>query len=195
MALGGLTSMTDFYDQLTPFYHLIHQDWNASIRRQGEQLSALIETEWPDRKRVLDVSCGIGTQAIGLAMQGYSVSGSDISEKEIERARQEASKRDVKIRFSVCDMRNAFAHHGSEFDVVVSCDNSLAHLLTDQDLLVAFKQMLACISVGGGCLLTVRDYENEERAGTWSNPMGSASKTETAICFSKCGILRASTMI
>jgi hypothetical protein len=27
---------TDFYDQLTPLYHLVHQDWNASIQRQGE---------------------------------------------------------------------------------------------------------------------------------------------------------------
>ena len=32
--------MTNFYDQLTPFFHLVYKDWNASVHRQGEQLSA-----------------------------------------------------------------------------------------------------------------------------------------------------------
>jgi SAM-dependent methyltransferase len=164
--------MTDFYDQLTPFYHLIHQDWNASVHRQGEELSALIEREWPGHRKVLDVSCGIGTQAIALATQGYSVTGSDLSAKEIDRAQQEASKREVNIAFSVCDMRQAHVHHGSGFDVVVSCDNSLPHLLTDQDLLVALQQMRACLSGGGGCIITVRDYEREERGKNLVKPYG-----------------------
>ncbi len=155
--------MTNFYDQLTPFYHLVYQDWSASVHRQGEQLSALIKTEWSSSRKILDVSCGIGTQAIGLAMQGYSVSASDLSEKEIERAKQEAFNRNAEVSFAVCDMRNAHAHHGPGFDVVISGDNSLPHLLTDEDILLALKQMTACLSAGGGCLITVRDYEREER--------------------------------
>jgi hypothetical protein len=52
--------MPEFYDDLAPLYHPIHQDWPASVRRQGAQLAALIRAEWPVRRRVLDVSCGIG---------------------------------------------------------------------------------------------------------------------------------------
>ena len=129
-----LVSMSNFYDDLAPLYHLIHQDWDASILRQGEQLSALIKTEWPQSKRVLDVSCGIGTQAIGLAQHGYSVTASDISANAITRAKREARARGAKAVFSVCDMRQAHEHHGNGFDVVISCDNSLPHLLTDNDL-------------------------------------------------------------
>jgi SAM-dependent methyltransferase len=164
--------MTDFYDQLTPYYHLVHQDWDASIRRQGEQLAVLIEKEWPGSKTILDVSCGIGTQSIGLAMHGYSVRASDLSNKEIERAKVEANKRRLELSFSVCDMRNAYAHHGSGFDVVVSCDNSLPHLLTDEDILLALKQMMACLTTGGGCLITVRDYNREERGKSLVKPYG-----------------------
>jgi hypothetical protein len=29
------SAMSDFYDQLAPVYHLIYQDWNASLLRQG----------------------------------------------------------------------------------------------------------------------------------------------------------------
>ena len=120
-----MVHMADFYDELAPLYHLIHQDWGASVRRQGEQLSTLITAEWPNSKSVLDVSCGIGTQAIGCVKHTH--------------------------------------YHGSGFDVVISCDNSLPHLLTDDDLLVALKEMLACLSPGGGCIVSVRDYKTEER--------------------------------
>lgn len=164
--------MSDFYDQLAPFYHLIYKDWNASVRRQGDQLSALIESEWPGHRKVLDVSCGIGTQAIALAMRGYPVTASDLSAKEIDRARQEAIKRGANVALSVCDVRQAHAHHGTGFEVVISCDNSLPHLLTDDDLMLALEEMLACLCVGGGCIITVRDYEREERGKNLVKPYG-----------------------
>jgi SAM-dependent methyltransferase len=164
--------MDDFYDQLAPLYHLIYQDWDASIAHQGEQLSKIIQTEWPGSVRVLDVSCGIGTQAIALALKGYSVAGSDLSAAEIERARREASLRRAEIIFSVSDMREVFNHHGNGFDVVISADNSVPHLLTNDEILRAFKQMHACLRPGGGCLITVRDYEVEERGRNIVKPCG-----------------------
>src|SRR5271170_3872709 len=97
--------MDGFYDELAPLYHLIYQDWAASIVHQGRQLSTLIKTEWPGSQKVLDLSCGIGTQSIGLAEQGYSLVGSDISPNVVHRAQQEAGNRQASIEFSVCDMR------------------------------------------------------------------------------------------
>jgi SAM-dependent methyltransferase len=164
--------LADFYDELAPIYHLIHQDWNASIRLQGDQLSSLIESEWPGRRRILDVSCGIGTQALGLANQGYSVTASDLSEKEIERARQEADRRGVLIDFSVCDMRQVHTHHGTGYDIVISADNSLPHLLTGDDLSLALGEMFACLAPGGGCVITVRDYDAEARGKNIVKPYG-----------------------
>lgn len=164
--------MNDFYDRLTPFYHLIHQDWDASIHRQGEQLAALIDAEWPGRHSILDISCGIGTQAIALARQGRTVCASDLSESEVARAKQEAALRGVNIDFSVCDMRRAFAHHGTGHGVVLSVDNSLPHLLTDEDVLTALQQMEACLAPGGGCLITVRDYSREARGRNLLKPYG-----------------------
>jgi len=112
---------------------------------------------------VLDVSCGIGTQTLALAGLGYSVAGSDLSAKEIERARHEAVRRGLAINFTVSDMRTAHATHGTGYDLVISCDNSVPHLLSDDDLLRAFRQFFACLRPGGGCIITVRDYDKEER--------------------------------
>jgi hypothetical protein len=55
---------------------------------------------------------------------------------------------------------------------LVPCDNSLPHLLTDDDLLLALKEMLACLSAGGGCIISVRDYETEEHGTNIVKPYG-----------------------
>jgi SAM-dependent methyltransferase len=121
---------------------------------------------------ILDVACGIGTQALGLAALGHRVTASDLSPQALERARREAQQRLLDIDFSLADMRQVHAHHGKEFDVVIACDNSVPHLLTDQDLLAAFEQFFACTRPGGGCLLTVRDYDKEDRTDTQVKPYG-----------------------
>jgi SAM-dependent methyltransferase len=156
--------MSDFYDRLASLYHLIFLDWDASMARQAEQLSDIAHRRWGKGVRsILDVSCGIGTQAIGLARRGFAVTGSDLSAAAIARAEVEAKRRGVEIAFSIGDMRAAWAHHQKQFDLVISCDNAVVHLLTDDAIVEALKQIHACTRPGGGCLLTTRDYDQEKR--------------------------------
>ena len=104
-----------FYDDLTPLYHFVYADWDASIARQAAELQSVIAEHWGDG---------------GLAQRGFTVTASDLSVRSIERARQEASKRGVTIDFSAADMRRAFDHHRRGFDVVIACDNAIPHLLS-----------------------------------------------------------------
>lgn len=165
--------MDDFYDQMASLYHLIFPNWDESIERQAGQLTTVISERWgAGAKTILDVSCGIGTQSIGLTKRGLMVTASDLSAGAIARAKVEALRRAVEIDFSVCDMRAIHAHHQRQFDVVISCDNSITHLLSDDDLLLALRQMYVCTRPGGGCLLTVRDYDREERGTGLVKPYG-----------------------
>jgi 2-polyprenyl-3-methyl-5-hydroxy-6-metoxy-1,4-benzoquinol methylase len=95
----------EFYDQLAPYYHLIFPDWEASIQRQAAALDGIISAHWGDvRMSILDLACGIGTQALGLASLGHTVTASDVSPTAVERARREAHKRSLRIDFSVADI-------------------------------------------------------------------------------------------
>src|SRR4051812_48835926 len=115
------TSVSHFYDELADDYHLIWPDWEATIRRQGSALHALIGKE---RAAVLDCSCGIGTQAIGLALRGHRVTGTDLSPRAATRAAREAVHRNLSLRTAVADMRRLPFPDG-RFDAVVCADNAL----------------------------------------------------------------------
>lgn len=124
------------------------------------------------RLSILDVACGIGTQALGLAALGHRVTASDLSAGAVKRAGREARSRGLAIRFSVADMRHAATHHQKQFDLVIACDNAVPHLLTDEALVAAFGQFLACTRPGGSCLITLRDYDREDRGGVQVKPYG-----------------------
>jgi SAM-dependent methyltransferase len=168
-----MNSPENFYAGLSPFYHLIYPDWEGSMLRQASHLDSIIRELWgSDSRSVLDASCGIGTQSLGLAALGYNVTGSDLSPEEVERAKKEADERNLAIDFHVCDMRRVFDHFGKQFDLVISCDNSVPHLLTDEDILQAFQQFWRCTRPGGGCIITVRDYEKEDLSQRQVKPYG-----------------------
>ena len=78
--------MNNFYDELAESYHLIFDDWDAAIVRQRDVLARLLPTP-ANGKRILDCACGIKTQAIGLAMLGFRVEGSDTSVASIRTVR------------------------------------------------------------------------------------------------------------
>ena len=152
-------SAQDFYDQLADDYHLIYGDWSQSVTRQGHALDALMRSHLGGAEPldVLDCSCGIGTQAIGLAERGHRVVGSDLSPTAAARAAAEARRRGLTLTTSAADMRSLpFAD--ASFDVVLSADNSLAHLLTEDDVRRAVGDMRRVLQDDGLLVLTAKDY-------------------------------------
>ncbi len=156
--------MTDevqaFYDDLAPDSHLVFADWENALVWQGRVLDDLIRRFLPaGTVSVLDCSCGIGTQSIALALRGYRIFASDLSSASVERARAEALRRGVSIDFAVADMRTLASAVPGEFDVVLSFDNALPHLVADADLELAARNMAAKLRPGGVLLASIRDYD------------------------------------
>src|SRR5438270_7700 len=129
-------STLEFYDNLAENYHLIAKDWDNAVRCQGKTLQALIQKHLPDAAhlKILDCSCGIGTHAIGLALLGFDVHATDLSPKAIERAKAESARLGARVSFGIADFRSLDHDVDGQFDVVISCDNSLPHLLTNPEL-------------------------------------------------------------
>ena len=159
-------SVREFYDELAESYDLIIADWQGSMRRQATALDRLIQEQvGAGPHTILDCACGIGTQAIGLALLGHTVHATDLSPNAVARAQREAATRNASLTFGVADMRALASQVDGEFDVVLACDNALPHLLEDDDLRLAIGNMFAKLRPGGLFLASIRDYDQliEER--------------------------------
>lgn len=160
MTFSSSDSVLAFYEQLASRYHLIFPDWPATVLHQAEVLDQLIrqfQFHWP--LSLLDCSCGIGTQAIGLALRGYSVHATDLSPAAIEQAKIAATRFNAELTWGVADMRSLTQTVVGCFDVVITCDNAIPHLLTDADLRLAADNLFAKLKPEGLLLASIRDYD------------------------------------
>ena len=107
---------------------------------------------------MLDCSCGIGTQAIGLALRGHDVLATDLSPVAVERARAEAAALGATLATGVADFTRLAEQVEGTFACVLACDNSVAHLHGDDDLARFAAGVVAKLRPGGLALVSLRDY-------------------------------------
>jgi glycine/sarcosine N-methyltransferase len=148
-----------FYDELAGDYDALHVDWRASVRTQGAVLDRLIRAELGDApQRILDCACGIGTQAIGLALAGHDVLATDLSPGAVARAREEAAAMGAALATGVADFTRLGDDVEGTFACVLACDNSVAHLHGDDDLERFASGVATKLRPGGLALVSLRDY-------------------------------------
>ena len=170
---------SSLYDQLAPYYHLLYPDWEAAISRQGAALAALLRQLGVEPgEPVLDASSGIGTQALGLLKHGYRVSASDTSAGAIDRLKSQIAARGVEADAFVDDIRVLLHTRPGSMAAVIACDNSIPHLLSDADILNAFRSCHRCLRSGGVALFSVRDYAAIERKSPDIRPYGLRYKSD-----------------
>lgn len=164
---------TAFYDRLAPYYHLLYGDWESSVAKQGEALARLLrEAGVVPGELVLDAASGIGTQTLGLLKHGYRLIASDISVGAIERLKVELSRRAFQANVHVDDLRTLGRTASESIAAVIACDNSIPHLLSDSEILQAFRSCYRCLQPGGVAVFSVRDYAAIERISPDVRPYG-----------------------
>jgi 2-polyprenyl-3-methyl-5-hydroxy-6-metoxy-1,4-benzoquinol methylase len=81
--------------------------------------------------RILDVGCGTGRHSIELTRRGYSVTGIDLSESQLQRAREKARENNLKIDFLRHDARDL--PFENEFDAAIMiCEGAFPLMETDE---------------------------------------------------------------
>jgi len=155
-----MSIVQSFYDNLASQYDKLFFDWQTAVQEQATMLQMLFSRYGFDHSaRVLDCACGIGTQAIGLAVIGYDVTASDISDGALAQAMKRASQAGVNIRFEHRDFRNLSDVFSQPFDIVIAMDNALPHMLTPEDLQTAVVSITEQINDHGIFVGSIRDYD------------------------------------
>jgi SAM-dependent methyltransferase len=105
----------------------------------------------PPGSRVLDLGCGHGRHAIPLAQRGYQVTGQDLSEVFLDRARAEAQARGVTVTWIHSDMREVPV--ADEFDAIISIFTAFGYFESDAEDQQVLQQVQKALRPGGYFLL------------------------------------------
>lgn len=103
-------------------------------------IDQVIKEQNPKARTLLELACGTGTIALGLAERGYRTEGLDISEEMLSIAQQKAFDLKRKTVFYCQDMIH-FSTHKSYDVIVCMCDG--VNYITDENDLETFFQSVS----------------------------------------------------
>ncbi|HEX2091993.1 MAG TPA: methyltransferase domain-containing protein [Longimicrobiaceae bacterium] len=156
----------------------IYRDFLTPERTAREVEGIREMLDLPDGARILDLACGWGRHSVELARAGFRVTGLDLSETLLARARKRARAAGVEVEWVRGDMREP--GRAGEFDAVLSLYSSLGYFLSDEEDLQVLRGARAALRPGGWLLLetmhrdhVVADYaerdwwETDDGATVW----------------------------
>ncbi|MBQ4623733.1 MAG: class I SAM-dependent methyltransferase [Clostridia bacterium] len=109
---------------------------------------------------ILDCSIGTGNLSFCLCELGYQLTGSDLSESMLRKAREKAEQKGFEVPLVCCDFRELTKHFSKTFSCVMSTGNAFAHV--DHDGVVkTLEEMASLVKPGGYLYFDSRNWEKE----------------------------------
>lgn len=99
------------------------------------------QTQGVDGKKLLDIGCGGGILAEGLARQGAQVTGIDMAELSLEVARMHLHESELDIDYQLSTAEAFAENNASAFDIV-TCLEMLEHVPDPASIIKAASRML-----------------------------------------------------
>ncbi|NJE26050.1 class I SAM-dependent methyltransferase [Thermococcus sp. MV5] len=143
----------EFFDREADYY--LQEPFTKYTKKEIDFL--LEEFKLPEGAKILDVGCGVGRHSIELAKRGYRVTGIDISQKMLEKAKEWAQKEGVEVELIKADATRF--KRNEEFDAVIClCEGAFSLLGSSDDLiehdLAILRNIYKSLKLGGKFILT-----------------------------------------
>ena len=145
--------MAQWYEELFADYARTYDRESFVQGTQGEVDFIERELAGDRSKRILDVGCGTGRHAIELARRGYTVTGIDLSEAQLARAREKAREAGVAVEFLRRDARDF--RFDTPFDLVIMiCEGAFSLMETDAMNFAILRNASTALAADGKLILT-----------------------------------------
>ncbi|MBN1619686.1 class I SAM-dependent methyltransferase [candidate division WOR-3 bacterium] len=121
-----------------PWYEKLFENYGNKYDKESFTRGTIGECDFIERelnhdktKKILDIGCGTGRHTMELTKRGYDVTGVDLSESMLKKAREKSRKSGLNIRFVQQDARNL--PYNSEFDAAIMlCEGGFPLMETDE---------------------------------------------------------------
>lgn len=140
-----------FYHELSKYYKYIFPLNPATL----EFLKVNLKSD----KKVLDLACGSGEYTLGLSANGINVTGLDLDEAMIKKAKEKAIEEHLNSKFIVgnmLDLKNYFAN--DEFSSIFCIGNSLVHLNSADEIKSLLSSINDLLPTGGRLVIQIINY-------------------------------------
>ena len=122
--------MKQWYEELFENYGMKYDNEVFTQGTIGECDFIEKEINYNKTARILDIGCGTGRHSIELSKREYTITGVDLSESLLKRAREKASEQNLQILFQKHDARELLFLH--EFDLAIMlCEGAFPLMETD----------------------------------------------------------------
>ena len=144
------TKFEEIYAQNAPWVIGVPQPEVVDLEGSGELVGD-----------ILDVGCGTGDNAMFLAEKGHAVLAIDFVERVVQRARERAAGRGLRVDFAVADALK-LADLGRKFDTIL--DSATFHTFSDEQRL-AYPASLAAAAAPHASFRLICFSDRETRPG------------------------------
>jgi len=133
--MTAMQPVTSHFDpsEIEKFEAIASEWWSPTGRFRPLHRINPIRLDYIDRHTplsgmlVVDIGCGGGLLAEGMALRGANVTGIDRSQKSLSVASLHAGQSDVDVNYRLSDAESWVEHHQAEYDVV-TCLEVLEHV-------------------------------------------------------------------
>ncbi len=123
--------MKQWYEALFENYGVKYESECFTKGTLGECDFIEKEVNYDKSLRILDIGCGTGRHSLELTRRGYNLTGVDLSESMLNRAKESALKENLKIDFQIGDARKL--NFSNEFDLAIMlCEGAFPLMETDE---------------------------------------------------------------
>lgn len=145
--------MKQWYESLFENYGLKYDNENFTQGTLGECDFIESEIAFEKRKRILDIGCGTGRHSIELTKRGYHITGIDLSDSLLKRAREKTAEQNLVIDFQKHDARQL--PFNQEFDAVIMlCEGAFSLMETDEMNFQILQNAANALKPGGKLIFT-----------------------------------------
>jgi 2-polyprenyl-3-methyl-5-hydroxy-6-metoxy-1,4-benzoquinol methylase len=145
--------MKQWYESLFENYGLRYDNESFTKGTLGECDFIEKEIDFNKELLILDIGCGTGRHSIELAKRGYSLTGIDLSESQLNRAREKALEQNLTINFQKHDARNL--PFTNEFNLAIMlCEGAFPLMETDEMNFHILQNAANALKPGGKLIFT-----------------------------------------
>jgi SAM-dependent methyltransferase len=131
----------------------------SESEREADSIIRMLQIE--PHSHILDLACGFGRHSVVLAQKGFHVTGYDLSEGFLRRAKELADTLKVKIELKQGDMREI--PFEDKFDAAINMFTAFGFFENEQEDLKVLKGVRKALKPGGQFLLDVINREYAAR--------------------------------